>query len=142
MDTAQTTWPGQCVSGFARITDDRGRLLVLDTGDGWVLPGGAGLPGESAADALAYHVRRALRVHVTPGTQLVVEYAPSEPEKVTYLIDCGLLPAARARTIRLPLTTGAATPEYVAYDFTAEPSARLRPSHRRLLDTAATVCPT
>ncbi|MGW1075587.1 NUDIX hydrolase [Streptomyces sp. NPDC002537] len=140
LDTARVAPLGTRVRGLARITDENGHLLYLIPGSGkeWVLPGGLGLPGESAADALAYHVRHALGVHVTPGAVLVVESPSGDDGKPAYLIDCGTLSPEEIHAIRLPIATRAATREYLAYGFadTAELSTRLHPAHRRLLKAA------
>ncbi|MEV6673122.1 NUDIX domain-containing protein [Streptomyces sp. NPDC051162] len=144
LNTARVAPPGTRVRGLARITDENGRLLYLIRTDEpeWTLPGGLGLPGEPAVDALAYHVRHALGVQVTPRALLALE-SSGQPGESSYLIDCGTLSAEEIRTLQLPLTTRTATREYAAYGFAepAELATRLHPSHRRLLD-AATTCTT
>ncbi len=137
LDTARVAPHGTRVHGLARITDENGHLLYLIPGSGpeWLLPGGLGLPGESAADALAYHVRHALGVQVTPRAVLAIEAAP---DGHSYLIDCGVLSTEETRTLKLPITTRATTREYLAHGFAdpAELSTHVHPAHRRLLDAA------
>ncbi|MCC3772940.1 hypothetical protein [Streptomyces sp. UNOC14_S4] len=140
LNTARLTPPGTRVRGLARITDENGHLLYLvpDSGAEWLLPGGLGLPGESAAGALAYHMRHALAVQVTPGYVLAVEASPTLATEPSYLIDCGKLSPEQIRSLQLPITTRATTREYLAYGFAdpADLSTRLHPTHRSLLSAA------
>ncbi|MGK5640910.1 NUDIX hydrolase [Streptomyces sp. URMC 126] len=124
-------------SGLAHLTDAEGRLLMLKGGDGtWRLPGGPALPDESARDAMSYHVRRDLQLHVEPRFLLGVEPVEGTGSTV-YLFACGTLQADDIARIRLP--NGNARSNVVAYAFVDYPGAAedVSPHEHQLITEAA-----
>jgi 8-oxo-dGTP diphosphatase len=79
-------------------------LLVHPTyKDGWELPGGYLMPGETPTSALRRELREELGTPLPVGGLLVVDWAPSESEgdKVLFVFDGGELTPAQHAAIRV-----------------------------------------
>ncbi|WP_171165239.1 NUDIX hydrolase [Streptomyces sp. I05A-00742] len=123
-------------SGYAHITDDNNRLLLLkEDGGRWRLPGGPAIAGESARDATTYYVRRDLRIRVTPRFVLDMDL---QGARTAYLFACGTLLPDEAAQIKLPCSVSSTV---VAWAFTdpADLVDHIAPDETRLLRTAIRV---
>ena len=79
-------------------------LLVHPTyKDGWDLPGGYLMPGETPTSALRRELREELGTELPIGELLVVDWAPNEREgdKILFVFDGGELTAAQLAAIRV-----------------------------------------
>ncbi|EME98578.1 NUDIX hydrolase [Streptomyces mobaraensis NBRC 13819 = DSM 40847] len=126
------------VLGLAHITDADGRLLMLKEADGsWRLPGGPALPEESARNAMAYHVRRDLRLRVEPRFLLGMEPGP-DADSTAYLFACESLAPDDIARIELPGgTTGTAVAALAFVDYPGITERVSAHEHRLIAKAAA-----
>ncbi|MBC2876132.1 MULTISPECIES: NUDIX hydrolase [Streptomyces] len=108
--------PASHVLGLAHLTDAAGRLLMLKTEEGgWRLPGGPALPEETAQHAMAYYVRRDLRVRIMSRFLLGME--PVNARSTAFLFACAPLTPDDIARIKLP----SARSDITAYAFVDYP---------------------
>jgi 8-oxo-dGTP pyrophosphatase MutT (NUDIX family) len=83
------------IAAAALFTDEAGRVLLVKPvyKNGWDLPGGYVMPGESPRAACAREVREELGIEPPIGDALVVDWAPLEGEgdKILFVFDGGRL---------------------------------------------------
>jgi 8-oxo-dGTP pyrophosphatase MutT (NUDIX family) len=83
------------IAAAVLFTDEAGRVLLVKPvyKDGWDLPGGYIMPGESPRAACTREVREELGIEPPIGDALVVDWAPLEGEgdKILFVFDGGRL---------------------------------------------------
>jgi 8-oxo-dGTP diphosphatase len=83
------------IAAAALFTDEAGRVLLVKPvyKDGWDLPGGYVMPGESPRAACIREVREELGIEPPIGDALVVDWAPLEGEgdKILFVFNGGSL---------------------------------------------------
>jgi len=90
------------VAAGALIRDAEGRILLVKPTykDGWDIPGGYVVPGESPAEACSREIAEEIGLHRPAGRMLLVDWAPAEGEgdKLLFLFDGGTLNDASEAT--------------------------------------------
>jgi 8-oxo-dGTP diphosphatase len=101
------TLPRKRMGAAALLTDDRGRVLLVEPTykPYFEIPGGAVEADESPYAAVVRELKEELGLPARPGRLLVVDWVPPRPDRTEGLMlvfDGGVLTASRAEQIRLP----------------------------------------
>lgn len=101
------TLPGKRMAAGALVTDERGRILLVEPTykERWEIPGGTVERDESPLAAVVREVEEELGLIVEPGRLLVTDWVPARPprtEGLMMVFDGGTLGAERAALIRVP----------------------------------------
>ena len=100
-------YPAKLVSGAAILTDEAGRLLIVNPTykAGWEIPGGIAEADEPPSEACRREIREELGLDREVGRLLSVEWRPPRApfgDGVHFIFDGGVLRAADLEAIRLP----------------------------------------
>ncbi|MFI6077336.1 NUDIX domain-containing protein [Actinoplanes sp. NPDC051343] len=101
------TLPRKRMGAGALLTDDRGRLLLVEPTykPYFEIPGGAVEADESPHTAVVRELEEELGLSVQPGRMLVVDWVPPRPDRsegLMMVFDGGILTPAETERIRLP----------------------------------------
>lgn len=101
------TLPRKRMGAGALLTDDRGRLLLVEPTykPYFEIPGGAVEADESPHTAVVRELEEELGLSVQPGPMLVVDWVPPRPDRsegLMMVFDGGILTPAETERIRLP----------------------------------------
>jgi 8-oxo-dGTP diphosphatase len=101
------TLPRKRMASGALITDDRGRVLLVEPTykPVWEIPGGTVEADESPRDGLLRELDEELGTPIKPGRLLVVDWVAPRPQRsegLMLIFDGGTLTPAGAAAIRLP----------------------------------------
>jgi 8-oxo-dGTP diphosphatase len=106
-DDFTATLPRKRMGAGALLTDDRGRMLLVEPTykDYWEIPGGSVEADESPYTAVVRELKEELGLPVQPGRLLVVDWVPPRPartEGLMMVFDGGILTPEQTAQIRLP----------------------------------------
>jgi 8-oxo-dGTP pyrophosphatase MutT (NUDIX family) len=101
------TLPRKRMGAAALLTDDRGRVLLVEPTykPDFEIPGGVVEAGESPYAAVVRELHEELGLSLRPGRLLVVDWVPPRPDRTEGLMmvfDGGVLTRSQAEQIRLP----------------------------------------
>jgi ADP-ribose pyrophosphatase YjhB (NUDIX family) len=101
------TLPRKRMGAGALLTDDRGRLLLVEPTykPHFEIPGGVVEADESPHAAVVRELEEELGLSVQPGRLLVVDWVPPRPDRsegLMMVFDGGVLTPAETERIRLP----------------------------------------
>jgi 8-oxo-dGTP diphosphatase len=89
-------------AGALFFAEDGRIMLVQPTyKPGWEIPGGGIETGETPTEACVREVAEELGLEIQPGDLLVVDWAPSETDRILFVFDGGTLSPEELSAIRL-----------------------------------------